>query len=134
MRIKTLEKNMKNTVRIKNICEEIYDPAINAESTIEKYFHPDYEQCINGVILKRREYIQHVIAQRKNIVINHFEYTHHIENKDELFAIYSLKGNNFEGSAIEAEVIAYFQFQEEKIIRIHGQVRLIKGSLSDVDM
>ena len=44
------------------------------------------------------------------------------------------KGKNSEGSDIEAEVICYFLFQHEQIIKIHGQVRLVKGEFSDIDM
>ena len=32
------------------------------------------------------------------------------------------------------EVIAYFQFKDNQIINIHGQVRMIEGKPSDVDM
>jgi len=32
-----------------------------------------------------------------------------------------------EGESVEAEVIAYFKFEGDQILNIHGQVRLISG-------
>lgn len=119
---------------IKNLWTELYDPKKDVASVIEKYLHPEYEQCINGVLMARPEYINHVITQRKNIILHHIEYIHHLENEKELFALYYPKGKNSQGLDIEIEVIAYFQFQQEKIIKIHGQVRFIKGNYSDADM
>jgi hypothetical protein len=125
---------MKKIDIIKNTWSAIYDPEKDVDSEIEKYFHPEYEQCINGVIMSRTEYIDHVIAQKKNMNLSGIDYFHHLENEEKLFAIYYPKGKNLEGADIEAEVISYFLFQDEKIIKIHGQVRLIKGKFSDVDM
>jgi hypothetical protein len=125
---------MSKIERVKNIWSAIYDLKKDVVSMIEKYFHPEYEQCINGVIMSRSEYINHVIAQKKNMIINHIEYSYHLENGEELFAIYYPKGKNAEGFDIEAEVISYFSFRNEQVIKIYGQVRLIKGSYSDVDM
>ncbi len=130
-----LDKDHMNYIdRLKNIWSVIYDPKKDVAAVIEEFFHPDYEQSINGVIMSRSEYINHVIAQKKNMVIEHIEYKHHLENGDELFAIYCVKGRDSEGSDIEAEVISYFKFQNKQILKIHGQVRLIKGEYSDVDM
>lgn len=120
--------------RLKHIWAEVYDPHKNTTNVIEEFFHPDYEQCINGITIKRPEYINHVIAQKKNMIMEHIEYVHCLEGGKELFAIYYPKGKTLEGSKIEAEVISYFQFQDNQIIKIHGQVRLIKGDFSDVDM
>lgn len=120
--------------RLKNIWAVVYDPKKDVTAVIEEFFHPDYEQCINGVIMSRREYIDHVMAQKKNMVIEHIEYVHYLEKGEELFALYYVKAKNSEGSDIEAEVISYFQFQDKQILKIHGQVRLTKGDYSDVDM
>ncbi len=120
--------------RIKNMWAAIYAPEKDVVTVVEKYFHPEYDQCINGVIMSRLEYIYHVIKQKKNMIINQIDYIHHIENGEELFAIYYPKGKNAEGLDIEAEVISYFLFRDEQIVKIHGQVRLIKGSFSDADM
>ena len=48
--------------------------------------------------------------------------------------IYNAKGKNNEGCDVEAEIIAHFEFKDNKVFRIHGQVQLLKGNLSDVDM
>ena len=70
----------------------IYNPQLDAAETIEKLYHPNYEQCINGVHMNRIEYIQHVIAQRQNMTIDRFDYQHFLEKGNELFALYSSKG------------------------------------------
>jgi hypothetical protein len=125
---------MDYTELLKNTWDSLYDPKKDIIETIDKFFHKDYEQCINGVHLNRTEYIHHVIEQRKNMLINTIDYKHILEKENELFAIYYPKGKNINNLFIEAEVIAYFRFENQKIFRIHGLVRLIKGDLADVDM
>ena len=101
---------------------------------IEEFFHEDYTQVINGVILNRVEYIRHVIEQRNNIQTMEFECKIHMSQNDKLFILYDAKGTNTQGDEIIAEVISYFEFKDQKIFKIHGQVHLLKGNPSDVDM
>lgn len=122
------------TELLKNVWKLLYDPHENVIEIIDKFFHHDYRQCINGVELNRNEYINHVIEQRKNMIIDVIDYKHILEKNDELFAMYYPKGKNVDNHPIEAEVIAYVRFKDEKIFRIHGLVRLIKGDLADADM
>ncbi len=119
---------------LKNILNLIYDPKINIIEITDQFFHKDYEQCINGVSMNRAEYIQHLLAQRQSMLIDFFNYQHVLEKGNELFAIYNPVGRNMSNFPLESEVIAYFRFESQKIFRIHGQVRLIKGDLSDIDM
>ena len=126
---------MNNIDLLKDIWGSLYDSKITVSETIEKFFHKDYEQCINGVVMGRDQYIQHVIEQREKMTIDSMEYKHVIEKGNELFALYYPKGKSKNNNLpIEAEVIAYFYFSEQKLLKIHGQVRLIKGDYSDVDM
>ncbi|WP_454782295.1 hypothetical protein [Legionella sp. WA2022007384] len=125
---------MSYTALLKRIWEAVYDPNLDVASTVKHYFHPKYEQCINGVIMNHDDYIVHVIEQKQNMQITHIEYKHIVEVGNEVFALYYPKGINLNDLAIEAEVIAYFQFKEQQLLKIHGQVRLIKGELTDVDM
>jgi len=125
---------MNHTERLKAVWRDVYDPRQNVTDVIEQYFDEDYTQCINGVTMDRAQYIDHVMEQKKNMVVDTMDYQHIIEKDDELFALYYPKGKNSSGLPVEAEVIAYYQFKHHKILRIHGQVRLIHGDLSDVDM
>jgi len=125
---------MSNSDFIKRVWESIYDPNVDVAETVKHYFHEDYKQCINGIPMNREEYIQHVIEQKKNIIIDHIDYKHVIERENELFALYYPKGKNLDGQTIEAEVIVYFRFENAQIVRIHGQVQIITGNLTDVDM
>jgi len=38
---------------LKNIWSSIYSSKIEVGKTIEEFFHQDYEQCINGVIMNK---------------------------------------------------------------------------------
>ena len=125
---------MNHMERLKNIWQSVYDNSSEVVSVIENFFDPDYEQCINGITMLRTEYINHVIVQKQNMIIERIDYKYIIEKGDELFAVYYPKGKNLAGLSIKAEVIAYFKFKNDRIFRIHGQVRLIDGDLSDVDM
>jgi hypothetical protein len=112
----------------------LYDKNKDVKAVIEEFFHEDYNQCINGLILNRAEYIDHVIKQRKNIESIEFKRKKHLLQSNELFVIYDAKGKNIEGDDIEAEIISYFELKDKKLFRIHGQVHLSKGDASDVDM
>ncbi len=125
---------MSNIHLLKTICDKVYNPDLDCISTINQYFHPDYHQCINGIDMDLSNYIQHVIEQRKNIIIEFIEYKTYLEKDNELFAIYIPKGKDKQNNSIEAEVIAYIRFKGQQIDKIHGQVRLIHGNLNDVDM
>lgn len=125
---------MHYTNLLKVIWNELYDSRNDTNKIIETYFHPQYEQCINGIYLKRNDYIHHVEEQKKNMIINTIDYKHVLEKENELFALYYPTGVNKNNIPIEAEVIAYFLFEKQQILKIHGQVRLIKGDYADVDM
>ena len=120
--------------QVKKIWDLIYHPDTDIVSIIEKYFHEAYEQCINGVMMNRARYIEHVLEQRKNMTVNTIDYQNIMEKNNEVFAIYYPRGVNLKKEPVEAEVIAYFRFEAEKLFKIHGQVRLLSGDLSDVDM
>lgn len=119
---------------LKNIWDLIYDPKVDALETIEKFFHQDYEQCINGILMNRTAYLHHVLAQKKNMIIDSIAYKHALEKENELFALYYPKGRSVNNLPIEAEVVAYFRFENRQILKIHGQVRLLKSAFTDIDM
>lgn len=70
---------------LKNVWNSIYDPKKEVIEIIDKFFHQDYEQCINGVIMNRSEYIHHVLEQRQNMKVDAIEYKHVLEKGNELF-------------------------------------------------
>lgn len=119
---------------LKNIWQAVYAPEADTAAIIKQHFHPDYKQCINGIYLQRDEYIQHVLAQKQNMMITNINYKHMLEKENELFALYYAEGKNTNNQSIEVEVIAYFLFEKQQILNIHGQVRLIKGNIADIDM
>ncbi len=119
---------------LKEIWAAVYVPNTDIIKTIEKYFHLDYTQCINGVKLNKDQYLTHVIEQRKQIKVLGFDYKHILEKKNELFACYEVIGENTQLSPIVGEVIAYFCFDGKQVLQIHGQVRLLTGNYADVDM
>jgi len=125
---------MSNSELLKLIWDSVYDQNLDEVSIINKYFHPKYEQCINGVSMGHDDYIAHVIEQKKLMNIDSVKYKHILEKENEVFAIYYPKGMNKNNTVIEAEVIAYFRFEEQQLLNIHGQVRFIKGNIADADM
>lgn len=125
---------MSNTELLKNVWASIYDPHKNVSEIIENFFHVDYEQCINGAVMNRTQYIHHVIEQRKNMTIDSIDYKYIIEKDNALFALYYPKGRGKNNLPLEAEVIAYFCFSKHQIVKIHGQVHIIQGNYADVDM
>ena len=57
-----------------------------------------------------------------------------MSQQDKLFILYHAKGTNIKGDELTAEVISYFEFKDKKLFKIYGQVHLLKGNPSDVDM
>lgn len=125
---------MSNLDKIFYLWNVLYDKHQDATSLVTEFFHKDYMQSINGVTMNRDEYLNHVIEQRKTIASIGFTDKKHMIQEDALFMIYDAKGKNVEGNDIAAEIITYVEFKDEKIFKIHGQVHLSKGNLSDIDM
>jgi limonene-1,2-epoxide hydrolase len=125
---------MNNLDQIFHIWKVLYAKNQDPKSVIEEFFHEDYTQSINGVVLNRPEYINHVIEQRKNIDVMEFECKIHMAQADKLFIIYDAKGRSIQGDEIIAEIISYFEFKDKKIFKIKGQVHLSKDDLATVDM
>lgn len=112
----------------------LYAKDQDPKSVIDAFFHEDYSQSINGVFLNKDEYIQRVIEQRRHIQTMAFECKIDMSQNNQLFMIYDTKGTNTQGDELIAEVIAYFEFKDQKIFKTHGQVHLRKGNPSDIDM
>lgn len=119
---------------IKQIWTDVYSSNLDTETTIRKYFSPDYAQEINGVELLLEPYIEHVVAQKKSMSMVSIDYKSHLEDGNNVFAIYFPKAVDDEGTEIIAEVIAKFVFDGDQIKNIHGQVRFISGCSQKLDM
>jgi hypothetical protein len=57
-----------------------------------------------------------------------------MSENEKLFILYDAKGTNTLGDELIGEVISYFEFKDQKVFKVHGQVNLLKGNLADVDM
>lgn len=125
---------MKNITFLKKVWEDVYSPELDTTQIIRKYFHPDFKQCINGNVMNRPEYIDHVIAQKENFTLNKIHYQENLEKKDELFTAYFIKGKNKDNQPVEAEVIVYAKLQDAQILNLHGLVVLTQGGEKEVDM
>ena len=58
---------MSNLEQIFHIWKVLYNKNQDPKLVIEDFFHEDYTQSINGIILNRSEYITHVIEQRQKM-------------------------------------------------------------------
>lgn len=67
--------------QIKQMWADVYDPAKDTAQVIEQYFHPAYTQCVNGAVLTREAYTQHVLAQKANMRVTHIDYARHLEDE-----------------------------------------------------
>lgn len=119
---------------IQKVWTDVYNPSLNTESTIRKYFARSYSQEINGAQLNLESYIDHVSSQKKSMTMVAIDYKSHLEKGDVVFEIYYPEAIDNEGATIVAEVIARFDFAGDKINSIHGQVRLLSGNPDKLDM
>ena len=125
---------MSYTDLLKAIWDAVYDLDKDFDGVYAQYFHDEYSQCINGIELNRDEYQDHALVQRQLMQVHAIDYKHIVEQGNALFALYYPKGVNIDGQPLNAEVIVYCQFEDQQLLRIHGQVRLIDGDAADVDM
>ncbi len=73
---------------LKKTWSDIYNPELDPSEVVEQYFHVEYEQCINGVSMRRADYVDHVIAQRNSMSVIKIIYKHMMESGNEVFGVY----------------------------------------------
>lgn len=114
------------------IWSAVYNSKTDAVEIIDKFFHKDYKQCINGIKMNRSEYLRHILKERENLILDSIEYIHALEQGNELFAIYIFHAKNRNHNPVKGEVVAYFRFEKQQLAKIYGQVRLVQGILADI--
>ena len=123
---------MNHQEMLSKLWHELYDPKTNVKLCVEKWFHPEFKETMNGVVRSRDEYISHISKQKLDLVLERIDFKEHMDKDDQFFEIYRVHAHDLHHHPIEAEVIAFFQLKGSQIFSIHGQMHMIKGSLHSV--
>ena len=120
---------------LSSIFENVYNPEIDPQQYIEKFVSRDYKQTVDGHKLNYDDFIQHINKQRQVVKDVRFEYIFLAEEENvvaSLHRVYATKIAN--NQPLIAEVHAFFEFADGKLILCDERTRIIQGSKEDQDL
>lgn len=120
--------------QLKTIFHSVFQSNEFDQAVIERYFHPDYTQDVNGEALNYSQFIDHIRTLKKTLSNIHIDFRHLVEEGDQVTSVHFASGTKSNGKNIKAKVIAYFRFKDNKIIYCNELTQLIEGETSDKDL
>ncbi len=105
-----------------------------SDADFEDCFSKDYVQHVDGKVFNDLDFVQHMKAQKRVMRSLHIEFKQMVAEKDQVYTLHIAKGIKKDGSTIEAQVNAYFQLKNDKIVFCDELTRLNKGSKEDQDL
>ncbi|MCC9064577.1 nuclear transport factor 2 family protein [Flavobacterium piscisymbiosum] len=123
--------NIKNKQLIKDVFTQVVESTVVDEKIIADFFHPKYQQNVDGVQLDYSGFIQHMKAQ-KGIISNITVNFRNIVAEDELvFTNHDVIVTKNDGTIIKIHVLGEFRIAEGKIISCDELTRLEQGAPED---
>lgn len=122
------EANKKTLREIFNI---ILSQGKTDNNTINKYFHEDYVQLVDGEKLNRDDFVRHIKAlhnSEKNITV---EFKHMLAEANKVATVHTATGTKEDGQQVVAKVIALFIFKDGRIIMCDELTSIIEGTEED---
>lgn len=123
------------SIQNKQLIKDAFSQVVGSNSADEKiiaaFFHPEYQQYVDGIELNYSGFIQHMIAQ-KGVISNTVVNFRNIVAEDEVvFTNHEVIATKNDGSIIKVHVLAEFRIANGKIIRCDELTRVIQGSVED---
>lgn len=123
--------SIQNKQLIKDAFSQIVESTSADEKVIADFFHPKYQQYVDGQQLDYSDFIQHMIVQ-KGVISNTVVNFKNIVAEDELvFTNHEVIATKNDGSIIKVHILAEFTIADGKIIRCDELTRIIQGSAED---
>ncbi len=113
--------------------EQLFDPAVPSEA-IGAYFHPDYQQLVDGKILNFTDFIAHVGVLKSTLASAQVTFEQILVNGQEWADIHYVDAVKQDGSRLRVKVLAFYIFRDGKISRIEELTHLEQGSAVDQDL
>jgi len=125
-------KDKKNL--LKKIFSDIFEADNFDEKVIHKYFHLEYKQHVDGKILNFDQFVDHMKAIKDTLDSVKIYFEHLIEENDSVCSVHYAEGKKKDGNIVKAKVIAFFKFEQDKLILCDEMTHLVEGNTEDEDM
>lgn len=120
---------------LSSIFENVYNPEIDPQQYIEKFVSRDYKQTVDGHKLNYDDFIQHINKQRQVVKDVRFEYIFLAEEENVVASLHRVYATKIASNQpLIAEVHAFFEFADGKLILCDERTRIIQGSKEDQDL
>lgn len=127
-----LSSEIKNFVK-KALVDVVENMAVTKE-TYARYFSKKYIQYVDGKTLDYNKLINHMNAQKSILKSAKITFKHLIAEGNKVSSIHIIDAIKKDGGVIKAQVHAFFEVENNKIILCDELTFLISGSKGDVDI
>ncbi|SCC48347.1 hypothetical protein GA0116948_11097 [Chitinophaga costaii] len=104
------------------------------QEDVARFFHPAYQQYVDGHHLDYKGFIAHMIAQRKVVQEMEIFFKTIVQEGNIVFTNHEVFIKKIDGQPIKIQVIAEFLFEEDKVIKCEELTYLMEGSNEDRDI
>lgn len=118
---------------LKSLFADLFDPTKGIEA-IKPYFSPQYTQWVDGKLLDFEAFIQHVKALKEVIASAHIEFKEYLENGNIVADTHEVFITKKTGEKLHVKVMAFFTFENQKILSTQELTHLISGNVEDQDI
>lgn len=129
---------MHDTISLKQLIQQIFSDIFESsgykQAEIEKHFHPDYQQHVDGKVLNFESFSAHIKALKDVIVSTKVHFEHILEEGNRVSTIHHIEARKKDGSEVKAYVMAYFEFEGDQLILCKELTRITQGSKEDADL
>ncbi len=119
---------------IQSIFADIFEKPGFDLALIEKHFHPDYQQWVNGESLDFNGFVDHMKALKSALKTVKITFEHLVEEGDRVCSIHYPQAEKNDGSHMKGKVIAFFKFSGDQLIACDELTHLLEGTDEDRDL
>lgn len=101
------------------------------ELNVERYFSPNYQQVVDGTVLNLSEFKQHLTTLKQLTNAMKVTVVAMAQHNEHVFSHHQVTIDKCSGERSMVEVIAHFQWKNNKIVRCYELSQVIKGNKSD---
>ncbi len=119
---------------IKEAFKYVLESSTYDKDLINKYFHPNYVQYVDGKQIDGAQFHEHIKAQKKVIKNISTSFKSIIQQNDIVFSNHVVKVAKNDNSSVTTHVIAEFRLKDNLIHYCDELTHMIEGSEKDKDL
>lgn len=113
--------------------EKLFDPNVSS-TEVGHYFHPEYQQLVDGKCLNFSEFMDHVAVLKKTLKRGKVTFEHVLVQGDHWADIHYVDAIKQDDSHVRVKVLAFYTFKDGKINRVEELTHLESGDQHDHDL